>query len=295
MNEKTECEMNSRLILESLACGDPYLRKNYIGASDAPIIMGVSPWRTPLQLWKEKLGLDGPQTENEHMKRGNDLEDEARKKFSQATGVQIHPKRLFHPSIEYMMASLDGIDPTGKYLVEIKCPATNKTSLCGVVPKNYYPQLQHQMIVADVEKMFYFSYTKDSCQVVECYRDDDYCKKLLEKEAEFWDCIKFGIEPEMTDRDLVQKNDLNWIILSNEWLSVQKTKKEVLEREEQLRKQLVDLCEDKSSVGSGIRVKKCVRKGNIDYSQIYELSNISLEKYRKQSTEYWKISNIGEE
>ncbi len=33
------------------------LRKNKIGASDAPIIMKVSPWKTPYRLWEEKLGL----------------------------------------------------------------------------------------------------------------------------------------------------------------------------------------------------------------------------------------------
>lgn len=295
MNEKTECELNSELILSSLACGDPYLRRNYIGASDAPIIMGVSPWRTPLQLYKEKIGLEGAQEENAHMKRGKDLEDEARLRFIEATGIQVLPKRIFHPEIEYMMASLDGIDPTGKYIVEIKCPLSHYNSLCGEVPKHYYPQLQHQMIVADVNKMFYFSYTPDSFQVVECYRDEKYCKLLLEKESEFWSCVSNGIEPEMTDRDLVQKNDLNWIILSGEWNSVQKSKSQILEREEQLRNQLIELCGGKSSFGNGVRVKKCVRKGNIDYSNIFELSNVDLEKYRKQNSEYWKISKIEEE
>jgi predicted phage-related endonuclease len=33
-------------------------RKNKIGASDAPIIMETSPWKTPYQLWLEKLSLD---------------------------------------------------------------------------------------------------------------------------------------------------------------------------------------------------------------------------------------------
>lgn len=31
-------------------------RLQKIGASDAPIIMGVSPWKTPFQLWLEKQG-----------------------------------------------------------------------------------------------------------------------------------------------------------------------------------------------------------------------------------------------
>ena len=31
-------------------------RKNHIGASDAPVVMGVSPWDTPYKLWENKLG-----------------------------------------------------------------------------------------------------------------------------------------------------------------------------------------------------------------------------------------------
>lgn len=295
MNEKTECEMNSKLILESLACGDPYLRKNYIGASDAPIIMGASPWRTPLQLYREKLGIDGPQKENEHMKRGNSLEDEARQKFTKSTGIQILPKRLFHPQIDYMMASLDGIDPSGKCIVEIKCPASShKTSLCGQVPKHYYPQLQHQMIVADVKKMFYFSYTRDSCEVIECYRDDDYCEILLEKEALFWECLKNFIEPDMMNEDLKKQSGLIWSVYAKEWQSLQKSKKEILDREEEIKQNLISICEGESSIGSGIRVKKVKRKGNIDYSKVWELQSLDLEPYRKEDTEYWKISKVEE-
>ncbi len=29
-------------------------RRKRIGASDAPVIMGISPWKTPYQLWIEK-------------------------------------------------------------------------------------------------------------------------------------------------------------------------------------------------------------------------------------------------
>jgi len=31
-------------------------RVNYIGASDVPVILGLSPWRTPYDLWSIKTG-----------------------------------------------------------------------------------------------------------------------------------------------------------------------------------------------------------------------------------------------
>lgn len=197
MNEKTECEFNTKLILESLACGDPYLRKNFIGASDAPIIMGVSPWRTVKQLYSEKIGTEAPQKETYPMTRGNELEALAREMFEKITGYWVMPRRLFHPIYEWMMASLDGMDATEKVVVEIKCPGKKSHAQAknGKVPEIYYPQLQHQMIVADLKKMYYFSYYGGSHYLFTVERDDEYCEKLIEKESKFWDCIKNMTEP----------------------------------------------------------------------------------------------------
>ena len=33
------------------------LRKNYLGASDAAVVLGISPFQTRYQLWQDKLGL----------------------------------------------------------------------------------------------------------------------------------------------------------------------------------------------------------------------------------------------
>ena len=35
----------------------PETRRNFIGGSDAPAIMGVSPWDTPYTCWEKKVGL----------------------------------------------------------------------------------------------------------------------------------------------------------------------------------------------------------------------------------------------
>ena len=97
------------------------LRKNKIGASDAPVIMHVSPWKTPYQLWEEKLGLK-ESFSSSAMKRGLEMEESARKAFEKETGLVVFPQVLFHKEHEWMMASLDGIDIEGKNIVEIKCP-----------------------------------------------------------------------------------------------------------------------------------------------------------------------------
>jgi putative phage-type endonuclease len=172
-------------------------RRSKIGASDAPIIMQISPWTTPLQLWEQKLGLVEQKAMNFAMKRGHDLEDQARREFEKMTGLIVFPEVVQHPKIDYMVASFDGIDLFGKNIVEIKCPGKKdyQCALDGKIPEKYYPQLQHQIEVSGLEKSYYFSFNGLEGKVLEIYRDDKYIEELLRKESEFWDCVQNFREP----------------------------------------------------------------------------------------------------
>lgn len=287
MNEKTEHEFNAYEALESLACGDSYLRRNFIGASDAPIIMGVAPWRTPYQLWQEKCGIIGPQVDTERMKNGRTLEDEARNSFIQITGIEMSPKRLFSKRYEWMMASLDGLSPEGNYALEIKCPGKQVDQ----VPDIYIPQLQHQMLVSDLEHIWFFSYVPGCPSYIKLVkRDDEYIEKLIEKEIQFWDCVQSMQEPDLTDRDYRQRDDLMWTNLAICWAECQEKKRKILEEEEFLKNNLIEISRNENCCGAGVYLKKIHRKGVIDYSKIEELKEIDLEKFRKKGSEYVKIS-----
>jgi len=132
------------------------MRRNFIGASDCPVIMKLDPWRTPMNLFDEKLGLVVTR-ETEAMRRGKELESYAREEFEKVTGIKVTPQVLFHPEIKYMMASMDGVSEDGKQAVEIKCPgdAVYRLAVQGKIPENYNAQLQHQMAVMKLTKKMY--------------------------------------------------------------------------------------------------------------------------------------------
>src|SRR5271170_1345030 len=113
------------------------MRRNKIGASDAPIIMQVSPWKTPYQLWEEKLGIAKQKQISYEMQRGTNLEEIARQEFEKMTGLIIFPQVVQHPNFEWMIASLDGIDLAHENIVEIKCPGINdhQYALDGKIPE----------------------------------------------------------------------------------------------------------------------------------------------------------------
>lgn len=257
------------------------LRKTKITATDACAIMGVSPWKTRLQLYHEKTAKTQDQTRLEHQKRGLDLESSARSLFTIKTGVEVKPRVIVK---NWTMASVDGISDCGKYLVEIKCPGKDDQviALSAKVPDHYYPQLQHQMYVCNLEKMYYFSFDGFEGVLVEVVRDDTYIEKMLEEEWKFYQCLQNKTPPEPTERDYIQRDDdLLWKHYAEEWKSVTSAIKELELKEEDLRKQLIFLSGQSNSKGAGISLCHIIRKGNVDYSKIPELNGLDLDKYRK--------------
>lgn len=268
-------------------------RKSKIGASDAPVIMGVSHWKTPLQLWNEKLSLDSTITENNPwMQRGIELEPQALAKFEELTGYLMSPKVLLHPNIDWMIASMDGIELEGKAAVEIKCPGKldHECAMDGQVPEKYIPQLQHQIEVSGLKKIYYFSYSVTSWKILEVSRDEKYIINLLKKEKEFFDLLRKKECPKETERDFQEINSPEWEDLSKKWLYLSEKMNELEKEKEEVRKNIIQISNGKISKGYGLTVTKVLRKGNVDYNLVPELNGIDLEPYRKPPIESWKIS-----
>jgi putative phage-type endonuclease len=266
-------------------------RKNYIGASDAPVIMGVSPWRTPYQLWEDKLDLAPEQEDTFALRRGRELEPVAREAYSVYTGHIVEPKQVFHPEIPYMMANMDGITDDHSIAVEIKCPgeADHQTAKQGIVPEKYRPQLQHQLAVIGINQIHYFSYRDGDTALVEVERDEGYIKRLLLEEKKFWSCVENLSAPSLTDRDYAERNDSAWANAASEWTLVSKQLEELKLKEKLHRETLIQLAGEHNCIGNKVKLQKILRKGTVDYKAVPELKDVDVEKYRKQPTESWRI------
>jgi putative phage-type endonuclease len=257
--------------------------------------MGVSPWRTAEDLFLEKTGQGKPQETNFAMQRGLDLEEEARQCFEQVSNHIVFPKVVISAKYPYLMASLDGMTMDETIIVEIKCSGhkDHQIALDGKIPEKYWPQLQQQMIVTNLHKMYYFSYRTfyDFC-LVEVFKDDLFCEELISKTKRFWDCVKSGVlADEFKDKkNFITIEDDNWKYFVNQWKLSKERLKICEELEEVDRKTLISLANNKNCEGLGVRVSKHERCGSIDYSKVEELKGIDLEKYRKPKTEYWKIT-----
>lgn len=268
------------------------LRKNKIGASDAPVIMGISPWKTPYQLWEEKLGLRQSQEMTSSMKRGLDLEDHARECFHRKLNIFVFPEVMFHNKYDWMMASLDGIDAEKKNIVEIKCAnrEDHQIAISGKLPEKYYPQLQHQLEVTGLEMAYYFSFDGEDGVVVEVGRNNEYINEMINEEKKFWSCMQDFVAPKMSSRDYVERSNEEWTTVSQEWLLIQTEMDKLKKREDNLKQRLIEMSQGQNAVGGGVKLSKTVRKGEIDYSSIPALKGKNLEMYRKSPVEFWRLS-----
>lgn len=268
-------------------------RRNHIGSSDAAVIVnGVHFDKTVKQLYNEKIKCtEKSYRSNAAMRRGIELEPVARALFEAETGYLMSPDVREHPILNFMAASLDGMELDGKCIVEIKCPGSedHKIALDNAVPEKYIPQLQHQMEVCGMDWMYYMSYRSDSdYKIIEVKKDHDYTNNLILKEREFWDRVQRKEPPQ--DRYPQEISSQDWIYLVNEWKEIQSKKQFYEARESEVKEELLKLANYCPVQGAGLKFIKSIRKGNVEYSQVPELKGVDLEPYRKVSSEYWRIS-----
>ena len=86
-------------------------RLHGLGASDTAAILGLSPWRTPKQVWAEKLQLVEPEDAGPAAEAGLRLEPFLARWYQDRTGHRLRDPGGIHVHPEYpcLRASLDRI------------------------------------------------------------------------------------------------------------------------------------------------------------------------------------------
>lgn len=181
-------------------------RKQGIGGSDAAVILGLSKWKTPYQLYLDKTSTDvAREDDSPVIEWGKRLEPVIRQKYVDLTGHTVFvpgdDKIIAHPSIPWMLASLDGIvNVDGGRVFEAKNsrvgdiwgdPGTDQ------VPEAYLVQVQHYMGVTGFElaDMAVLLFGHDF-RIFEIPRDDDVIGIIMEAEEMFWKRVQDRDPPE---------------------------------------------------------------------------------------------------
>lgn len=131
-----------------------------VGGSDVAAIFGLSPWMTPLELWKIKKGQISPPVSRNagQMEMGHLLEPVAAHWFGKKTGYTVTDDTTLyqHADHPYALANFDRrfVKPTGEPgILECKSCTYHKADdwVDDAIPMHYEMQLRFYMAVADVE------------------------------------------------------------------------------------------------------------------------------------------------
>ncbi|GAB3392048.1 lambda-exonuclease family protein [Azotobacter armeniacus] len=201
-------------------------RQEGVSATSCAVIMGHNPDKTPLELWKELVGLTTPPDLSvvPQVRRGQKFEPLALQMFEEKygqLGLPICAESQEHP---FIRASFDGLLGDGAP-VEIKNLAEdNHLQVLALRDKSpafqlYRWQVMHQLIVCGARRGYLWFWSpkhEPCCLVVE--RDDLLIQRIIEAEKIFWNTVETGTPPAATPlRDVLpmeQTDEAAWKALA---------------------------------------------------------------------------------
>ena len=168
------------------------LRKKGIGGSDAAAIVGLDRYRSPFDVYADKLGLKPEIPDNEAMRQGRDLEQYVAERFMEATGKKVRRRNamLQHPEYSFMIADID------RWVIGenagLECKTTSVLNRAkfnqGEFPPRYYVQCMHYMAVTGAERWYLAVLVLNkSFHVFTIERDEAEINALIEAEKDFWE------------------------------------------------------------------------------------------------------------
>lgn len=171
------------------------LRREGAGASDVPVIVGLDPFQTVMDVFREKTEEGYERGENEATERGHMLEPAVRSWYAARTGADVQlPGTLRHPDLSFALATPDGIAYRDgeQRVLECKTAAWADRSVWGesgtdLVPPNYLVQTQWQLLVtglksADLAALLWGT----ELRIYTIERDASLIAMLVEQVEWFW-------------------------------------------------------------------------------------------------------------
>jgi predicted phage-related endonuclease len=175
-------------------------RRFFMGGSDARIIMNDDE-AALIRLWREKRGEvePGDLSGNLLVQLGSATEELNRSWYERNTGYRVRDiqRRVTHPTIGWMAATLDGIVETTKAVFESKFMLPWSFSEEAAAEK-YMAQLQHNMWVTNLRTSVLSIITGGGKWVeITIPIDPLYLSILVSAEKKFWRCVQSGEPPHL--------------------------------------------------------------------------------------------------
>ena len=263
-------------------------RHTGIGASDASVIMGTNPYKSPYQLWEEKIFKREEVSMNAAMKHGVIHEPKAREWVERTYFANFPATCMADEEDSYLLASLDGYDGIEDIVLEIKCPVSsniwNQVKDYGVHPPYWLDQVQWQLMVSGAQKAYLAVYDSktDHCVVHEIQPSSFRHYEMRKRAKEFWQMVIHEEPPTMGDKDYSIVSDSNLEQLVSEYGAAWENSKRLNDRLAKLKEKILALGPKHSFLCNGAKINYSKRVGHVD-TKAMQADGIDIEAYRKDS------------
>jgi putative phage-type endonuclease len=191
------------------------LRRAGIGGSDAAAAVGISRWKTPYQLWAEKVSeappVEVPEDEEpDYITAGKILEAPVREWFSRRTGVNVipFPKMVRNTAHPIMQVNVDGL--TGPDISKVDGIYEGKTSRFDWessgevnIPTEAALQGLHSLAIFNLDVVHFACLVGGQKLVVaQLERNDQLIEDLIAIEEAFWQHVDGGTPPPVQAGDV---------------------------------------------------------------------------------------------
>ncbi|WP_353427876.1 YqaJ viral recombinase family protein [Polynucleobacter sp. MWH-UH19D] len=175
-------------------------RTKYIGGSDIGAILGLSRFKTPLQVWLEKTGKEVSTKDSLPLRFGSYAEEFIAQEYARATGaLLLHDESAhIHPQHSYMAAHIDrfilgdGADRLPTKILECKTANSFAKSEWGQVgsdevPMSYLCQCIWYMAITGIDQAdIAVLFGNSDFRIYQLQRDHDLESLVLQKAEHFW-------------------------------------------------------------------------------------------------------------
>lgn len=166
-------------------------RKKCIGGSDVPAIMGLSPWRQPVDVYCDKVGIAMPPVANEYVRWGKLLEPVVMAEYAIRSGHTLLPRKFFiHPKYEFIGGNIDGAIKGDEIGVEVKTAFSAENwgpTGSDEIPLYYLCQVHHYMLITGWKRWIVVALIGGSMfRTYYIDKDLEAEAMLLEEEIDFW-------------------------------------------------------------------------------------------------------------
>lgn len=197
--------MNEAVAVQPDGGVSPEERRRYIGGSDVAAIVGLSPYKTALDVYADKLGLVPPFAGNAFTRWGKRLEAVIADCYSETTGRELEPGGfIVHPKYPWAAGNLDRRNRAERLVVECKAAGVRQADRWGEpgtdeIPEEYLLQCAWYLMlteysVAEIPVLL----GGNDFRVYRVERDEELERSLLDAAARFWhDHIEKQVPPEI--------------------------------------------------------------------------------------------------